>query len=75
MPRRTTSKPPKYRLHRARNLAVVTVDGKDHYLGPFGSPESHERYAQIIARWKQPAQMPIGKVPAPALSIGELTLR
>jgi hypothetical protein len=31
--------PPKYRLHRERNLAVVTFDGKGHYLGPYGSPE------------------------------------
>jgi hypothetical protein len=38
MPR--TNRPPSYRLHRARNLAVVTIDGKDHYLGRYGCPET-----------------------------------
>jgi integrase len=50
MPR--TSRPPSYRLHRARNLAVVTLDGKNHYLGRYGSPESHEKYARLIAEWR-----------------------
>jgi len=35
---RLTGKIPAYRLHKARNLAVVTLDGRNHYLGPFGSP-------------------------------------
>ena len=57
MPR--TSRPPAYRLHRARNLAVVTIAGKDHYLGPFGSPESHEKYARLIAEWHANGGRPI----------------
>lgn len=47
-----TSRPPSYRLHKARNCAVVTIDGKNHYLGPYGSPESHEKYARLIAEWR-----------------------
>ena len=47
-----TNCPPSYRLHKARNLAVVTIDGKNHYLGPYGSPESHEKYARLIAEWR-----------------------
>ena len=50
MPR--SHRPPAYRLHKARNSAVVTVDGKNHYLGSFGSPESHEKYARLIAEWR-----------------------
>jgi hypothetical protein len=50
MPR--TYRPPSYRLHRARNLAVVTLDGRDHYLGAYGSPQSHEVYARLIAEWR-----------------------
>src|SRR3954447_22735585 len=50
MPR--TNRPPSYRLHKARNLAVVTIDGKAFYLGPYGSPESHEKYARLIAEWR-----------------------
>ena len=43
---------PSYRLHKARNCAVVTINGKNHYLGPYDSPESHEEYARLIAEWK-----------------------
>jgi len=50
MPR--TKCPPSYRRHKARNCAVVTIDGRNHYLGLFGSPESHEKYARLIAEWK-----------------------
>lgn len=50
MPR--TNRPPSYRLHKARNCAVVTISGKAHYLGPYGSPESHEKYARLIAEWQ-----------------------
>ena len=40
---------PSYRLHKARNVAVVTLDGKDHYLGQYDSPESWEKYHRLIA--------------------------
>jgi integrase len=50
MPR--TNRPPVYRLHKARNCAVVTIDGKNHYLGPYGSAESHEKYARLITEWR-----------------------
>ncbi|MGP1346172.1 MAG: tyrosine-type recombinase/integrase [Phycisphaerales bacterium] len=40
---------PKYRLHKASGQAVVWLDGKDHYLGVHGSPESKERYTQLLA--------------------------
>jgi integrase len=30
---------------------VVTLHGHNHYLGPYGSPESHEKYACLIAEW------------------------
>lgn len=56
MPQKTSNKrpprQPNYRLHKARNCAVVTIDGKNHYLGQFNSPESHEKYARLIAEWK-----------------------
>ncbi|MSR59678.1 MAG: hypothetical protein EXS05_18885, partial [Planctomycetaceae bacterium] len=46
-------KVPSYRLHKARNCAVVTIDDRNIYLGPFGSPESHRRYAAEIATWER----------------------
>jgi hypothetical protein len=45
-----TPRTPSYRLHRARGLAVVTLGGRDHYLGPHGTPESHEAYDRLVAR-------------------------
>jgi integrase len=47
-----SNRPPTYCLHKARNCAVVTIDGRNHYLGPYGSPESHEKYARLIAEWR-----------------------
>ena len=44
-------KTPTYRFHKARNCGVVTIDGKDHYLGPYDSPESWEKYYQLLADW------------------------
>ena len=42
---------PKYRHYRPKNLAVVRIDGHDHYLGQYGSQESRERYDRLIAEW------------------------
>jgi len=54
-PKNSRSRPrrqPSYRLHKARGCAVVTINGKNHYLGKYGSPESHEKYARLIAQWQ-----------------------
>jgi hypothetical protein len=32
---------PSHRYHKARSCAVVTIQVKDHYLGEYGSAESH----------------------------------
>lgn len=42
---------PSYRRHKASDQAVVTLSGKDVYLGPFGSRESRSRYDIEIAGW------------------------
>lgn len=49
MPRKPRT--PSYRLHKPSGQAVVTLDGKDHYLGPFGSPESETEYRRLIGLW------------------------
>lgn len=41
---------PAYRLHKPSGQAVVRLNAKDHYLGKFGTPESHALYDQLIAR-------------------------
>ena len=40
---------PSYRLHKPSGQARVIIDGEHIYLGPYGSPESHEKYARLIA--------------------------
>jgi integrase len=42
---------PKYRLHRATKQAVVTLSGRDHYLGPWKSKASLVEYDRLIAEW------------------------
>jgi hypothetical protein len=44
MPRKRNLSPPSYCLHKASGRAVVRIDGRDRYLGPHGSPESHAEY-------------------------------
>lgn len=40
---------PSYRLHKASGQAIVTIAGKDHYLGPYGSEISRQRYGELVA--------------------------
>ena len=48
---------PTYRLHKASGRAVVTIPGsgcargRDIFLGRYGTPESRQRYAQVISEW------------------------
>src|ERR671929_213785 len=42
---------PSYRLHKPSGQAVVTLSGKDHYLGRHGSPESRVAYERLLAEW------------------------
>jgi len=42
-------KVPSYCRHKASGQAYVTLEGREHYLGVYGTPESRERYARLIA--------------------------
>jgi hypothetical protein len=42
-------KPPAYLLHKPSGQARVRINGKDHYLGPHGSPESKDRWQNLPA--------------------------
>ena len=48
---KTNKHVPKLRLHKATGQAVVTLNGRDHYLGQHGTPKSRERYDRLIAQW------------------------
>jgi integrase len=42
---------PKYRKHRASGQAVVTLNGRDHYLGPHGTQASKIAYDRLVTEW------------------------
>lgn len=67
---------PTYRLHKPSGRAVVTLNGTDFYLGKYGSPESRERYDQLVAEWLTSGRLlPTDRHAAGALSVSELILR
>jgi hypothetical protein len=59
---------PPYALHRPTGQARVRISGRDHYLGPHGSPGSRERYADLIKRWR------LRSVPDEKFTIDDLAL-
>src|SRR4051812_29595783 len=42
---------PSYRLHKPTGQAVVTIDGRDFYLGKHGSEASRGEYDRLISEW------------------------
>jgi hypothetical protein len=48
---------PSYRLHRPSSRAVVTLDGRDHYLGSHGSAGSKAEYRRLVGEWLARRQM------------------
>jgi hypothetical protein len=46
-----TERLPRYRLHRPSAQAVVTLAGRDHYLGPHGTVASKAEYDRPVAEW------------------------
>jgi hypothetical protein len=51
MPRKP-GKVPSYCLHKASGQAVVHIDRRAIYLGPYGSDASHQAYQRQIAEWR-----------------------
>lgn len=46
--------------HKSSNRARVRIDGRDIWLGKWGTPEAQERYRRIVGEW-----LTHGRVPAP----------
>jgi len=63
---------PKYRKHRGSGQAVVTLCGRDHYLGPHGTKASKHEYDRLIIEWLT-AGRPSAQSPEPGdITISEL---
>jgi integrase len=57
--RGAAKKPPKYCRHKASGQAVVSINGKDYYLGPYGTKASKLEYDRLIGEWlSNSRQMP-----------------
>lgn len=80
MPRKP-GKVPSYCHHKASGRAVVRINGQDHYLGDFGSAESHAEYERMIAEWRSGRQhadrqsVATSMIGDPSLTIAEALLR
>lgn len=64
---------PRYRLHKSSRQAVVTIDGSDHYLGPWQSKASKYKYDRLIGEWLARGRQPL--VAPDDLTIIELVAR
>jgi len=69
-----TRRVPKYRHYKLKDLGVVRIDGKDHYLGKYDSPESWERYHRQIAEWLCRIGQPLPKADAKNSDSAPLTV-
>jgi len=71
MPRLTRSNP-SYRKHKASRQAVVTINGRDVYLGPYGSKASRDEYDRLIGEWLTNGRRPTADAQAGGLAVVEL---
>lgn len=71
---RPKSTVPAYCRHKASNQAYVTIGGRERYLGPYGSPESREAYARLIASGLPAELKPAHSGSRIGLSINQLVL-
>ena len=75
MPRLSPDKLPKYRKHRVSGQAVVTLDGKDFYLGPHGTKASRTEYDRLVGEWQAHGRrLPASNGTPADLTINELML-
>lgn len=52
---------PTYRKHKRSGQAIVVLSGRMHYLGAYDSPESRDKYQQLIDLWIANGRKVLGK--------------
>jgi integrase len=74
---RLTDRTPAYSLHRRSGKARVCIDGRQIFLGPYGTPESRAEYDRIVGEWlANGRRLPVGERGGPSdVTIAELALR
>jgi integrase len=65
---------PSYRHHKPTNQAVVTLSGRDHYLGSYGSQESRQQYARLLAEWEASNRSPTFGEPIETLTMAQVVM-
>ena len=65
---------PKYRKHRSSGQAVVTLSGRDYYLGPHGTNASKTEYDRLIREWLAVGRNPL-HVGSDVITVMELAAR
>ena len=73
MPRLSQSVP-KYSLHRASGQAVVTIQGKDHYLGPHGTKASKLEYDRLVGEWLAAGRPALPSPESRQITVAEVVL-
>lgn len=77
MPRTKSGSFPAYRLHKPTGQAVVTIDGRDNYLGRHGTVCSKQKYQRLVDRWlsqeEEVAQQPAAEI-TDAPTVNEIIL-
>lgn len=63
---------PAYYLHKSSGRAYLTPDGKPVYRGEHGTPESHDKFTQVIAEWISRARGPV--IVAPVDPMASITV-
>jgi hypothetical protein len=51
MKMQTKPRVPSLRLHKPSGQAVVTIAGRDHYCGPWGSRKAQAEYQRLVGEW------------------------
>ncbi len=74
---RLVHKLPSYRRHKPSGQAVVTLGGKDIYLGTHGTKVSHAEYDRVVAEWLANGRSPTTTAPdgVDRLTVSEMILR
>lgn len=66
---------PEFRHYKPKDLALVVIDGRQIYLGKYGSPESWDEYHRLVKeRQANPTALPPAGGSAGGCSVNELIL-
>ena len=72
---KSTPTPPKYRHHKPSGRAIVTLNGRDHYLGKWRTRESLVEYQRLIGEWIAGNGQSPPDGPTTELTVSELVSR